>query len=164
MEYEIERKFLLKILPNVKYNKTYSIYQYYLEDDGDWTDRIRKVSSSDAIIYLRTRKLKVSRLANEEDEFEITREEYEELKKSCVSKVIKKRHVINYGDYKWEVDVFSNINLILCELEMVTTKDKLDEMTEKIANMELPLFIQRNLIIEVSDMTNFSNKSLSITL
>ena len=164
MEYEIERKFLLKNLPDVKYDKTYLIYQYYLEDDGDWTDRIRKISSSDEIVYLRTRKLKVSKLANEEDEFEITIEEYEELKKSSISKVVKKRHLINYGDYKWEVDVFTNINLILCELEIVTTKDKLDEMTEKLSNMELPLFIKRNLITEVSDMRKFSNKSLSIPL
>tara|TARA_R110000772_G_scaffold20466_5_gene56933 strand:+ start:92829 stop:93323 length:495 start_codon:yes stop_codon:yes gene_type:complete len=164
MEYEIERKFLLKNLPEVKYDKILLIYQYYLEDDGDWTDRIRKISSSDGIIYLRTRKLKVSRLANEEDEIEITIEEYEEIKKSAVSKVIKKRHVINYGDYKWEVDLFTNINIILCELEIVTTKDKLDEMTDKLSNIEMPLFIQRNLITEVSDMTNFSNKSLSISL
>lgn len=165
MEYEIERKFLLKNLPKVKYDDIQLIYQYYLENDGDKTDRIRKVSSDDKIIYLRTRKLKVSSLANEEEEFEITHEEYEALKKLSVSKIIKKRHVIKYGEYKWEIDLFTNIDLILCELEIVTSsKDNLEKISEEINKIEIPEFIKRNLITEVTGQYEFSNISLSILL
>lgn len=165
MNYEIKRKFLLKKLPKLRYDSVVSIYQYYLDDDGTWTDRVRRIKNEESeITYLRTRKNRVNNLAIKEDETEITRKEYEKIKKSAKSKVIKKRHVINYGDYKWEIDHFKNVNVILCELEIIANENNLEKITKELSDMNLPDFISNNLIMEVTDFPEFSNKSLSINL
>jgi hypothetical protein len=47
---------------------------------------------------------------------------------------------------------------------MVTTKEKLEEITKEINEIEIPQFISRNLIMEVTDRMQFTNKYLSIIL
>ena len=165
MNYEIERKFLLKKVPKVRYDNVVTIYQYYLKDDDKWTDRIRRIKDSEGeVVYIRTKKSRINNLASEEDEKYLDRKEYEKIKKSALSKVTKKRHIINYGDYKLEIDHFKNINVILCELEIVVDDNRLDNATKELSEMELPDFILDNLIMEVTDFDEFSNKSLSVSL
>lgn len=164
MNYEVERKFLLKNLPDVKYDRNLLIHQYYLPDDGEWTERVRKITEDNESRYLKTRKLRVGKLTNEEIEIEISREEYEETKTNAISKIIKTRHIIRYGEYTWEIDKFNNIHLILAELEMVTNDDNLKDVVSELNSIDIPRFIKSNLVMEVTDIPEMSNKSLSIPI
>ena len=60
----------------------------------------------------------------------------------------------------WEIDVFSNLNLVMAELEFLTKYRKLADEFIK-SDKKLPLFIKSNLIKEVTGMPEFLNINLA---
>ena len=164
--YEVERKFLMKRVPNLEFQSVLNIEQYYLPDDGEWTDRVRRVQDikKDSTEYVRTRKLKVGDLINEEDEFKITEDEFNSLKNISVSLVEKVRYITNIDGNKWEFDMFVNLCLILAESEFVFTGDISDLKIDKIENMEIPEVIKNDVILESTNIPELSNKSISILI
>ena len=161
--YEIERKFLLKNLPDLKYDKISYIEQYYLEQGDGYSDRVRRSDYGESVKYTRTIKQRISERTQSEEEIKISKKEFKELKTKSISVVQKYRHVINFGDYKWEIDKFENINLVIAEIEIVTD-DHVDDYVDEINHLDLPKFIKENLIMEVSDFKPFSNKRLAIKI
>jgi CYTH domain-containing protein len=161
--FEVERKFLLKKLPELEYDRVLYIKQYYLEDGNGYSDRIRKTQKKDGDKkYHRTKKYRQFERANEEIETELTKQEFNKLKKKTKSKISKYRHILKSGDFKWEIDKFENIDLVIAEIEIVTDMENLNKIVNEINSFPLPEFITDYLIMEVSDFKPFSNKRLAI--
>lgn len=163
-KYEVERKFLLKCLPDIKYKKIILIHQYYLENEDAFSDRVRKTEDGEKITYFRTQKYRKSERAQEEVEDEISEKEFKKLRKTAHSEIIKYRHIIEDNNYTWEIDSFDNIDLVIGEIEIVTDDDHLESVIKEINGFPTPTFISKNLIMEVSDLKPFSNKRLAVPL
>ena len=93
-----------------------------------------------------------------ETETPLSREEFEVQAALCFSSnkqakyISKVRHILIIDDLKWEVDLFLNqTGLIIAEIEIPTLDYPL----------EIPDFIKENLIMEVTDYKQFSNRSIA---
>jgi CYTH domain-containing protein len=158
---EIERKFLLKNLPEVittnkvKYD-VIKIIQFYLKIDGIW-QRYRISEGKINIKYTHTIKHSISLGVFQEDEKEITREEFNDkmAKHSKGARVIQKtRYVVKYKGLKFEIDVYKNLKLVTLEVEL-----------PKISHVyETPKFITQEILMELTGMRQFSNFNLAIKL
>lgn len=96
-----------------------------------------------------------------EDEFEMTKDEFEKFKDMCLSKKFDSRHIskerwiYKYGDLKWEVDKFnSGYNLIIAEIELPTKKYRIS----------FPDYINDVKLLEVTGLKQFSNRALSLKI
>ncbi len=115
MKLEIERKFLLKAIPDRKYDDKFEINQYYWKNKSGIWERARTYHSEiTGDSYIHTIKKSISKSVNIEDEKELTKSQFEEFESRClenpnISKFIsKERFVYNQNDLKWEVDNFDN--------------------------------------------------------
>jgi CYTH domain-containing protein len=159
---EIERKFLLKAMPDVLPTEVVKIDQFYFKNkEGVW-ERVRQWNSN---LYgkrwIHTVKTKLSDFSNEEVEKELTKKEYDEFKKRCRqnksnSRYIKKeRWIYPDGDLYWEVDLFKDkCHIIIAEIE-IPSEDY---------DLNIPEFISKKTLLEVSGLKLFSNRSLSVKL
>ena len=119
MATETERKFLVN---KEKWNallkpKGTLIRQGYLLIEADKTIRVR-IKDSKGYLTIKGRSVGSTR---PEYEYEIPREDAEQLLNSCsVPEVKKIRYEILFNDKKWEVDEFleDNIGLIIAEIEL----------------------------------------------
>jgi adenylate cyclase len=116
MPIEIERKFLVigtewRRVKGIRYS------QGYLCRDKGRTIRVRL--AGDKAFF--TIKGVVKGISRPEFEYEIPISNADQLLKLCDGAVIeKKRHVINYKSFKWEVDEFlgDNAGLVIAEIEL----------------------------------------------
>jgi len=172
---EIERKFLLKNVPNFIKNeiKRYMIHQIYVEIDGK-THRFRMsetMGSGDSkndfsgyntwvkdflsepkIDYVHCVKVPISHGVFEEIEEGISRDKFMEMENMSHTYIIKTRYVYEHNELKWEVDEYHDIKLVTLEVE-------LDDINQDIT---IPEVIEKELITEVTGQKVFSNQSLSI--
>jgi len=159
---EIERKFLLKSLPQIKEDDIFQIEQYYLKNKNGIWERARTYHSEiSGDCYIHTIKRSISKGVNMEDEFEMTKDEFEKFKDMCLSKKFDSRHIskerwiYKYGDLKWEVDKFnSGYNLIIAEIELPTKKYRIS----------FPDYINDVKLLEVTGLKQFSNRALSLKI
>ena len=159
---EIERKFLLKAMPDVLPTEVVKIDQFYFKNKECVWERVRQWNSN---LYgkrwIHTIKTKISDFSNEEVEKDITKLEYEEFKKGCRenksnSRYIKKeRWIYPDGDLYWEVDIFKDkCHIIIAEIE-IPSEDY---------DLNIPEFISKKTLLEVTGQKLFSNRSLSVKL
>lgn len=162
MSIEIERKFLLKSLPDSLPNEIIKIDQFYFKNkDGVW-ERVRQCDSNvNGKKWVHTIKNRISERVNEEIEREITKKEFDRFKRLCYSNKLSAKHIkkdrwiFPDGELKWEVDLFKdNYHLVIAEIE-TPTEDW---------DLKLPDFISKKMLLEVTGMKQFSNRSLSIKL
>jgi CYTH domain-containing protein len=162
MKLEIERKFLLKSIPNLKADSVVEIEQFYFKNDSGIWERARSWHPRGGKKkYIHTIKKTVSKGVNIEDEHDLNSKEFLQFKSKCFqtpneSKFIKKtRHIYKDGNLKWEVDEFnSSCNLIIAEIE-IPTKDY---------QVIIPEFLQDLVLLEVTGLKPFSNRSLASKL
>lgn len=155
---EIERKFLLKAVPDLKPTEVIKIKQWYLKVEGIW-ERARSMESSIyGIKWVHTIKTRISDISNLEEEYEMTKKEFDDFVKRCKSTkqnakyITKERRIYPDGDRKWEVDVFSQkCHIIVAEVEIPSEDYEL----------VIPEFIEKKNLLEVTGMKQFSNRSLS---
>jgi CYTH domain-containing protein len=155
---EIERKFLLKAVPDLKPTEVIKIKQWYLKVDGIW-ERARSMDSNIyGIKWVHTIKTRISDISNIEDEYDMDKDEFDDFVKRCKSAkqnaryITKERRIYPDGELKWEVDVFSQkCHIIVAEIEIPTEDYEL----------EIPEFIQKKNLLEVTGLKQFSNRSLS---
>ncbi len=128
MNYEIERKFLVKD-DSWKEGLTEAdssfIQQAYLSVYPEPTVRVR---TRDSRAWL-TIKGKTEGLGRPEYEYKIPILEATELLKMAVSSVVlKRRYEVKYQDNLWEIDEFygDNEGLIIAEIELETEDEKFD--------------------------------------
>lgn len=161
MALEIERRIMLKRFPkDAKFSEVHVIEQYY----GP-TGRLRRsaISKEDKknpscptisrVTYVRTNKKLISKGVNEEIEVEISEATFNKEVKRCTKFIGKTRYVKNVGAYKWEVDVFTGLNLIIAEIEVKTKKE--------LKTVKIPGFIKKEMIIDITGIKEFSNFNLS---
>ena len=147
---EVERRWLVKIPPNIDSFRYMYIEQDYLAPESGFQGRIRRLD--DKFIY--TEKARTGSLVTRiENEREITEEEYTELKKHTILNTIRKRrYLIPCGELTFEFDVFENteesgIAIMEAELE--------DENSEAV----FPEFIE--IIREVTDDSYYTNRNFA---
>ncbi len=162
MKLEIERKFLLKAMPDIKPTEIIKIDQYYFKNAAGTWERARSWNSNiNGKSYIHTVKKSVSKGVNLEDEKFLTEKEFQQFKSHCLLSttearfITKERWIYPDGNLKWEVDLFKdNYHLIIAEIE-IPSEDY---------NLVLPEFISKKSLLEVTGMKQFSNRSLSIKL
>lgn len=159
MKLEIERKFLLKAMPEVQPVEKIKIEQWYWKNQSGTWERARTWHSNvTGKSWIHTIKKSVSKGVNIEDEKNLSEEEFKKFLARCKepgqeSKFISKERWIYPSDgLKWEVDRFDkNTCLIIAEIEI----------PKKSFKINIPYFIQNKLIVEVTGIKQFSNRSLS---
>ena len=157
MKLEIEKKFLLKSIPDKQPDEIIEIFQWYRKNDSGIWERARSCYSNlKGFYFVHTIKRNISPGVNEEEEKTLTSEEFNkfvELCKFSQSRYIsKERLVFKHKGLKWEVDVFNNgHHLIVAEIELPS----LD------FNFDMPSFIKETLLLEVTGMKQFGNRNLS---
>lgn len=113
---EIERKYLiampdpaaLAVIPGVRVLK---MEQIYLISHEGWTRRIRRVQEAGKTRYYYTAKRRKTPLSCEEDEHEITAEEYRAKQKESDPNrvpILKTRYAFPTGTLTAEVDIYPN--------------------------------------------------------
>ena len=156
---EIERKFLLKSLPDIEPGDRIKITQYYFKNaDGIW-ERARQMDSRlKGRKFVHTVKTRISDMSNDEQEKELTKSEFMAFRRKCLrypgsAKMIKKtRHVYADGELKWEVDLFREAaTLVVAEIE-IPSED---------FDLCIPDFISKKVLLEVTSMKQFGNRSLA---
>ena len=150
---ETERKFLLKNLPKGLKYSVLKIYQFYLPDGS----RIRETIDSESNFpfpihkYELTNKKKLRQGVYEEDEKIISKEKFNKLRSKTISSIYKTRHVYKTDKIKWEIDTFDNLLLITAEIEL----------PHLYSGFKMPKQISAELIMEVTEFPQFTNKSLA---
>lgn len=159
---EIERKFLLKRMPSLQPDSSIVIKQYYYEMANGERGRIREsFSDVDGTYFTHTVKQFISKGQSREIEYPLTLEEFEQIitqnKGNSTFKFIHKvRYIYKAGNLKWEVDNFSVMGwqLIIAEIELPILEHKLF----------IPDYIKENMLLEVTDLQQFSNKNMAESL
>lgn len=120
---EIERKYLLTAVPPFVRGKPYArLAQGYVPGE-EIVERLRKKSDASGTKYLRTVKLG-SGLERIEIEEKISRALFTKLWPLTEGRrVEKRRYAIEDGGYTWELDVFTDRELVLCEVELRSTEE-----------------------------------------
>lgn len=120
MKFEIERKFLLKDGSWRNPDISGVVYkQAYLMSNPDRSVRVR-IAGSKGYITIKG-KLQSGGMTRPEYEYEIPREDADNLMSLCEEGVVEKtRYEISYQDHVWEVDEFFGLNegLITAEVEL----------------------------------------------
>lgn len=156
---EIERKFLLKRLPN--FNRVevseYLIHQIYVNVDGETvrfrvTEKVIKKGEKESVKYVKCVKHPISLGIFEEIENEISKEFFEEMCEKDHTFIIKTRYVHKENGLNWETDFYHHLELATLEVE-------LDDIKQDI---EIPEIYKSEIISEVTGQKEFSNQSLSI--
>ncbi len=123
---EIERKYLLRVLPDVVQEVSpLQIRQGYLPGVR-LLERVREVQSSDGSIWYRTVK-SGSGISRIELEDETSREVFETMWPLTEGRrVLKRRYRIPEGDLVWEIDQFTDRDLVLAEVELQSADTKVE--------------------------------------
>ena len=115
---EIERKFLLKGLPpEMPAAETHEIAQGYLPGER-LVERLRRDQHNGSERFLRTVKLGAGIVRTEVEE-ETSRDMFEHLwPLTRGRRLVKRRHVVDSPEHRWEIDEFLDRPLVLAEVEL----------------------------------------------
>ncbi|MGH7710338.1 MAG: CHAD domain-containing protein [Gemmatimonadaceae bacterium] len=115
---EIERKFLLRGMPpSMPAAETHEIAQGYLPGER-LIERLRRDRTNGAERFLRTVKVGAGVVRMEFEE-ETTRDLFEHLWELTQGKrLVKRRHVIESPEHRWEIDEFLDRPLVVAEVEL----------------------------------------------
>lgn len=116
MYQEIERKFLIKKLPSLTDYEAVTYERYFLFINQDIEIRIQKKWDK----YEFERKETIHNLSSQKQKFEITQQEFDELKKTALSFIIRKSyHISSHPDitikiYEW---IFEGLKRVEVEFD-----------------------------------------------
>ncbi len=158
-EMEIERRFLLKGVPDVKYDMNIEIGQHYLSPKGDKeTERVRAITQSIngnvlSDRWIHTIKQPTNGLGMLETEEEITWEAFSVGKKNADRSIYKTRHVFHIREQEivWEIDEFKGLNLVIAEIE-IPSEDY---------GLVVPEWLNPYILLEITGLKQFSNSNLA---
>ena len=161
---ETERKYLIKY-PDTAYLRTMDgcrvldMVQTSLDrlpEEPETERRVRTITENGVTAYVYTKKSPRARLSRFEDEREVTREEYDLLRKDAYSELIKTRYTFPFAGHVMEIDVYppdiggeTFDGYAILEVEM----DDPDE------TVEFPDFLE--ILREVTDDKRYHNKTLA---
>jgi len=124
MNIEIERKFLIKSIPNDR-QKIIHIKQYYLSISKKIVQRLRIFNNNQAILSF---KENCSGLSRYEFEYDIPLNDAKKIIEiSNLIFIEKNRHIVDCNNLKWEIDEFlgDNKGLIIAEVELEKEEQKI---------------------------------------
>lgn len=158
---EIERKFLLKSIPDQKPIERIHIEQWYRKNKKGIWERVRSCHSDvNGFYFVHTIKTRVSDMSNSEKEKFIKAKQFNKFVKKCKerndSRYISKERLVFKDELNpnlyWEIDVFNNgHHLIIAEIE-IPSEDY---------DLKIPSWVEKPLLMEVTGMSQFNNKNLS---
>ena len=123
MAIEIERKFIVKKIPNDEIKYSHYIRQGYIVSDMHKVIRVRQ-KQDDFFITIKGNKTGISRF---EFEYKIPKKDADQLFKNfCKEGIIEKtRHYIEHKEHTWELDVFhgQNEGLVVAEIELESEEE-----------------------------------------
>ena len=124
MAIEIERKFIVKKIPNDEIKYSHYIRQGYIVSDLHKVIRVRQ-KKDDFFITIKGNKTGISRF---EFEYKIPKKDAVQLFKNfCKEGIIEKtRHYIEHKGHTWELDIFhgQNEGLVVAEIELESEEEK----------------------------------------
>ncbi len=131
--YEIERKFLVEFpdVSELDVKRRISIVQTYLRSGENGSQRrVRSVNENGSVKFTYTEKIFHSPVTREENEYEITKEEYRSLleqhRDNCPP-VIKVRYCFDYHGQLFELDTYPfSDKLAIMELELASPEQVID--------------------------------------
>ncbi len=126
MAVEIERKFLVKIIPSNKISFSKKIKQGYIVNDKHQVVRVRK-KGDEHFVTIKGNTIGLSRL---EFEYPIPKEDADDMfEHLCEHDIIEKtRHYVHHSGHTWEIDEFHGRNqgLIVSEIELGSEGEKFE--------------------------------------
>ncbi len=148
---EIERKYLLRGLPDaVQGTPPLEIRQGYLPGTR-LIERLREVRSDGVPTWYRTVK-SGSGVRRVELEERTTREVFERVWPLTTGRrVEKRRYPVRQNGREWEIDVFTDRDLVLAEIELPSTD----------ADVELPAWLAPLVVREVTEDPEYTNFKLA---
>jgi CHAD domain-containing protein/CYTH domain-containing protein len=148
---EIERKYLLRSLP--EYARDWPvrfIEQGYVPGDR-LTERVRRVREGGVVRRYRTVKVGTGLVRNEIEE-ETTPQVFNALWRLTKGRrLVKRRYVVAGGDHRWEIDEFKDRELVLAEVELPAAD----------APVEPPDWLAPHIVREVTGEADYSNAHLA---
>ena len=156
---EIERKFIMRNMPNIEWHDVIYITQYYVDIDGK-PHRIR--FSYDCLFEESKGKFralefiwkeKVGKGHNKEHHKDISLKEAEALIKKA-TRCVNKIRFVHKADFKYEVDNFIDIHLVGMEVEVPS----LDTF------LSIPKKIEEEILTEVTGHPGFDNYNIAVKL
>ena len=148
---EIERKYLLRRLPpEMPAGEVDEVAQGYIPGER-LVERLRRRTRGDCITYLRTVKLG-SGVARTEIEEETTAAVFDAMwPLTSGRRVEKRRHTVPDGDLAWEIDEFTDRELVLAELELPDEEHP----------VQFPEWLSPYVVREVTQEPEFLNLNLA---
>ena len=154
-KYEIERKFLVEFpdVSELDVKRRIGIIQTYLNSKDGTQRRVRSVDENGRVKYTYTEKVFLTPVTREENEYEISGEEYRSLltqnRRDCPP-VEKVRYCFDYHNQLFELDTYPfSDKLAIMELELGSPEQKID----------FPKNVR--VLREVSDDGRYSNSALA---
>lgn len=151
---EIERRFLLKYVPDIKYDRKLSITQYYMK--AGYRLRSQTDKKYNEILFYKTFKEATDNpMVDKELDNIISAKEFNKLykKENVLRSISKERYIkyLNNDGLKIEIDNFNEIYLVIAEVELPTID----------YDLILPDYIQDVLLLEVTEFRQFKNYNLA---
>jgi CYTH domain-containing protein len=148
---EIERKYLLRGVPDAaRAVAPMEMRQGYLPGTR-LIERVREVRSFEGTAWYRTVKSGAG-IARIELEEETTREVFEAMwPLTAARRVIKRRYRVPEGDLTWEIDEFTDRELVLAEIELPSAD----------AEVRPPAWLAPQVVREVTDEPEYTNYRLA---
>jgi len=148
---EIERKFLLDAVPDEVHGVPGMVIEQGWLPGKKLRERIRKITTSDGVTFRRTVKLGQG-LRRIEIEEETTLDVFEALwPLTAGCRVIKRRYALREGSLVWEIDEFSDRDLVLAEVELPTADTE----------VEIPSWLSERVVREVTGDSTYVNLRLA---
>ena len=164
MNVETERKYLIKH-PDLAYLRTLdgcrvlAMRQTYLDrlpDEPQTERRVRTITENGVTSYVYTKKSPRVYLSRFEDEREVSREEYDLLRKDAYSELIKTRYAFPFAGHVMEIDVYPpEIGGEIFEGYAILEV----EMSDPDEAVEFPDYLE--IVREVTDDRKYHNKTLA---
>nr|QBM02787.1 hypothetical protein [uncultured archaeon] len=153
---EIERRFLLKNVPTFGKKRNFEIFdifQFYFDVKGKRTRFRRLTDIKNKDTYFSTKKKFISKGTYEEIEIEIPEKTFWKRFRETKNRkgINKTRFVYKYKGLKFEIDRFKNMHLVVMEIELKNINQKIN----------FPDFIKEEIILEVTELRELGNYSLS---
>lgn len=155
---ETERKFLIYMpdisrLSRIEGVRMKNIVQTYLKCENGKNARMRRISEDGRTYFVKTVKQRISALSCYEEEYVITREEYERELESADSEkkaILKTRYCIPFEEHIIEIDVYPFwSDRAILEVELTSESE----------GFSLPEFVK--IVKEVSEDKRYKNTNLA---
>lgn len=155
---EIERKYIIELpdIELIKGSESFSesrILQIYINSEPFVTHRIRRREFSDRVVYTETKKRRIDKMSAEEEEREITENEFNLLRgniKQGTKPLNKTRYTFYYQGQLFEIDLYPAWKRS-CILET--------ELSSRDESVEFPGFIR--VAREVTGNPAYSNAAMA---